>query len=95
MKSCPFSDRPRGLGHANRLWHSVSMDSALCHKLFGSFRKLGVPFLGVLIIGSYYLGYYIRVPYPFRRIIQPLSDPASHLSPEHAWMRFHVLGFLV
>ena len=33
----------------------------------GSFRKLGVPFFGVLIIGSYYLGYYIRVPY-FRKL---------------------------
>ena len=37
---------------------------------FGSFRKLGVPYFGVLTIRSYYLGYYIRVPYfrkpPFR-----------------------------
>ena len=34
--------------------------------LYGSFRKLGVPNFGVLIKGSSYLGYYIRVPY-FRK----------------------------
>ena len=34
----------------------------------GSFRKLGVPYFGVLIIRMlYYLGYYIRVPY-FRKL---------------------------
>ena len=34
--------------------------------MYGSFRKFGVPYLGVLIIGSYYLGCYTRVPY-FRK----------------------------
>ena len=31
--------------------------------MFGSFRKLGVPYLGSLQQGPYYLGRYIRVPY--------------------------------
>ena len=35
---------------------------------YGSFRKLGVPYFGALIIyGSCYLGYYLRVPY-FRKV---------------------------
>ena len=34
---------------------------------YGSFRKLGVPYLGVLVVGSYYLGYYSRVSY-FRKL---------------------------
>ena len=30
-------------------------------QVYGSFRKLGVPYFGVLKKGSYYLGYYIRL----------------------------------
>ena len=36
--------------------------------VFGSFRKLGVPYFGILKIKILlYLGYYIRVPY-FRKL---------------------------
>ena len=35
---------------------------------YESFRKFGVPYFGgALYSGSYYLGYYIRVPY-FRKL---------------------------
>ena len=37
---------------------------------YGSFRKLGAPHFGVLIIRIHYLRYYIRVPY-FRRLPKP------------------------
>ena len=38
----------------------------------GSFRKLGVPYLGVLIIRILLLGYYIRVPF-YRKL--PYRNP--------------------
>ena len=44
---------------------STSPSSALT--FIWEFPKIGVPHFGVLIIGSYYLGYYIRVPY-FRKL---------------------------
>ena len=54
----------------------------------GSFRKLEVPYFGVLIIRSYYLGYHIRVPY-FRK----LPCGALGFSVEFRIERFMLWGF--
>ena len=44
----------------------------------GGFPKIGVPYFGVFITGSYYLGYYIRVPH-FRNLQKIKSQKASKL----------------
>ena len=64
----------------------ATASSALCSRPWyecGSFRNLGVPYFGVLIIGSYYLGYYIRLPYFGKlpciiRIRKPPQSPCSN-----------------
>ena len=46
--------------------HNSLSDKSLrgkCQDRSGSFRKLGYLFLGSLYQSSYYIGYYLRVPY--------------------------------
>ena len=56
----------RSLADSATIPRSLRPEAIYNLKIHGSFRKLGVPYLGVLMIGSYYLGYYVRVPY-FRK----------------------------
>ena len=74
--------------------------SDLCahrHQLLGhgSFLKLGVPYFGVLIIGSYYLGYYIRVPH-FRKLPhRGLAVKRLGLAPPLASSKWRTLRTIV
>ena len=73
VPSSGFRSQEFGLESGGSLW-----------SLYGSFRNLGVPYLGVLLFfkdptKSYYFGYYVRVPY-FRKPGGITRPPSSTLS---------------
>ena len=57
-------------------------------RLDGSFQKLGVPFVGVLIIRILLLGCYIRIPY-FRQL--PDEGLHGHQGDSHGCFYFEAL----